>query len=77
MEPHYIDETYRAHDGVRDAFRWARFAEPRFLAAGLLLALVVILISSQDPSGTTAGDGVAAGSHVAATSVRMATGTDR
>lgn len=74
MEVHYADEVYRRPDGIRDPFRWSRFSNPRFVLVGVFLALVVVLVAGNDRGAVTAGAGVAAGSHVAATAVRMAIG---
>ena len=68
---HYSDQVYR-RDGIRDPFRWARFSEPRFLALGAMVVLIMIAASARDPGAAIAGDGLEVGSHVAAEAVRTA-----
>ena len=73
MEVHYVDETYRdTQDGIREPFRWAHFANPRFLSVGFLLAVLVIAALGSNESAETAGQGVGVGAHVAANAVRAA-----
>ena len=40
-------------DGIRDRFRWDRFASPRFVTFGMMLALVVIVLTSGRPDIVT------------------------
>jgi len=42
---------YPTDDGIRDPFRWARFAGPWMLAGGLLLVLGVMVASGKSPEG--------------------------
>ena len=71
QQVHYADQVYRS-DGIRDPFRWARFSEPRFLAMGAFVVLILILSGARDPRARTAGDALEVGSHVAAEAVRTA-----
>lgn len=71
QEVYYADEVYR-RDGIRDPFRWARFSEPRFLALGGFLVLIMILAGARDPRAAVAGEALEVGSHVAAEAVRTA-----
>ena len=72
MQVHYTDQVYRADDGIRDPLRWSRFSNPRFVAIGLALVLLLVFAAGRDPRANVAGQGVDAGSHVAGSAVRIA-----
>ncbi len=69
---YYTDEVYRAHDGIRDRFDWARFSNPRFVTTGLILVLALVVVAGQDRTARVRGRAVEVGAHVAAESVRTA-----
>lgn len=63
---------YAEPDDIRDRFNWAQFSNPRFVAAGLVLCLVVFTMLTKDDAGRTRNDGHHAAMGVLDTTHRIA-----
>lgn len=70
-EPYNLLDT-PVDDGVRDPFRWSRFAEPAFLTIGTLLLLLLIVAAGRPtPAGQARRAAYDAGGHVVGEAVLL------
>jgi hypothetical protein len=63
---------YAEPDDIRDRFNWAQFSNPRFVAMGIVLCLVVFTVLTRDPAGQTRNAGYEAATSVLDSAHRLA-----